>query len=264
MRCIELLRASRWLLPQPSPGATAAPPSAVAELGVVSRCSRPRRTQLNQITIRRAESAEDFEELCRFRYRIYVEEMQRTQRYADHDRKRIEEPLDATAAHFLAFAGDEIIGCIRWNSGLDTDFGEYADLYAMHLAGPFFPNRCAISTKLMVIPSYRRSTVPLSLCVECYSFGVARGTAFDFMDCNPHLERMFAHYGYRSYRGRIQHPEYGDVLPMVLVVLDHDHLQAVASPFAPVAARYPHEPEAVRHFHEHVSNHPLINNNGTH
>ena len=87
------------------------------------------KTKLAHLTIRQAESAEDRERLYEFRYRIYVEEMGRHQRYADHTRRRIEEPLDATAAHFLAVdPAGEVVGCLRWNSGADTDFGEYVDL----------------------------------------------------------------------------------------------------------------------------------------
>lgn len=211
------------------------------------------KSKLDQVTIRQAESAEDLERLFEFRYRIYVEEMARLQRYADHERRRIEEPLDATGTNFVALAEGEVVGCIRWNGGHNTDFGEYAELYAMHLAGPFFPQHCSISTKLMVAPDYRKTILPVRLCTIAYAFAAAEGSVFDFMDCNPHLERMFTRYGYRPYRGRINHVEYGDVLPMTLVVRDHEHLNALRSPFAPIAARYDPQPEAIRHFHHHIS-----------
>src|SRR4051794_24808022 len=97
------------------------------------------RTKLKDITIRLAESREDLEKLYRFRYAIYVEEMKRPQRYADHQRKRIQEPLDSLAANFIALKDDEIVGCIRWNGGQDAYFGEYVDLYDMRRAGPYFP-----------------------------------------------------------------------------------------------------------------------------
>ena len=44
------------------------------------------RTKLKDITIRLAESCEDREKLYRFRYAIYVEEMQRPQLYAEAHR----------------------------------------------------------------------------------------------------------------------------------------------------------------------------------
>ena len=86
------------------------------------------RAKLKDLIIRRAETAADLEKLYRFRYAVYVEEMGRPQRYADHGRKRIEEPLDAPAANFIALKDEEVVGCVRWNGGQDTDFGEYVDL----------------------------------------------------------------------------------------------------------------------------------------
>jgi len=47
--------------------------------------------------IRPVASSAEFAEVCRFRYQIYVEEMQRKQRYADHNKRIIEDPLDLTA-----------------------------------------------------------------------------------------------------------------------------------------------------------------------
>jgi hypothetical protein len=210
------------------------------------------RTKLKDITIRIAKSREDLEKLYRFRYAIYVEEMQRSQRYADHLRKRIEEPLDATAANFIAVRGDDIVGCIRWNGGQHTDFGEYVSLYDMRRAEPCFPERCSVTTKLMISPKYRRLRVGVDLCVAAFSHALGLGVVCDFMDCNPHLERYFARFGYRAYCGRISHPEYGDVLPMLLVFNDLVHLKALKSPLSRVAETYPPQPEVVRYFHDHV------------
>lgn len=204
------------------------------------------------VDIRCAESGRDFDRLFRFRYQVYVEEMNRPQQYADHRRKRIAEPLDEGSTQFIATKGDEIVGCLRWTSGAVRDFDEYADYYAMDVAGPYFPQRCSISTKFMVAPAYRRSSIATSLSIASYRFGASAGSAFDFIDCNPHLERMFSRYGYRSYRGRIDHHEYGDVLPMVLVLLDHDHLRAVRSLFSASAAEHPPDVAASRYFYDHI------------
>jgi hypothetical protein len=211
------------------------------------------RTKLKDITIRRAESADDLEKLYRFRYRVYVEEMGRPQRYADHAARRVEEPLDATAVNWIALDQDDrVVGCLRWNSGRDTDFSEYVDLYDMRRAGPYFPEHCGTTTKLMVDAAHRRSALPVLLCRAGYRQARQKGVIADFMDCNPHLEAQFAAFGYRPYRHRIQHPEYGDVLPMLLVCADLDHLRRVRSPLADIEAAHPRQPEVVRWFQEHV------------
>ncbi len=210
------------------------------------------KTKLPEVTIRLAKSSEDLEKLYRFRYHIYVEEMGRTQRYADHAQRRIEEPFDATGANFIALAGDELVGCLRWNGGRHTDFGEYVDLYDMRCAGPYFPHHCGTTTKLMVSREYRRTGLVVPLCTAGYQHARAQGLMVDFMDCNPHLESQFAQFGYRAYRPRIQHPEYGNVLPMLLVCPDYDHLAELHSPLAPLEAEHPRNPACVRYFAEKV------------
>ena len=222
---------------------------------ILHGCRCLMKTKLTHLTIRQAESPEDLEKLYRFRYRIYVEEMGRHQRYADHAGRRVEEPLDATAAHFIAVDGEKIVGCLRWNSGLDTDFGEYVELYQMHRAGPYFPAQCGTTTKVMVAPEYRRTGLVVRLCQAGYTHARSRGLVADFMDCNPHLEEQFAQFGYRPYRSRTEHPEYGDVLPMLLLCPDLEHLQRVRSPLATIEAAHPRHPEAVDFFHQHVLNH---------
>ncbi len=205
---------------------------------------------MSQLTVRLAETAEDREKLFRFRYEIYVEEMGRVQKYADHERRRIEEPFDATGANFVAFTGDKVIGCLRWNSGLDTDFAEYVELYAMERAGRYFPGRCGTTTKFMVAPQWRVSSLPLRLCLAGYAHARRRGMLCDFMDCNPHLEAQFHRFGYRAYRGRIQHPEYGDVLPMMMISADLEHHQRCDSPLLPLERTCPRDDEAVAYLRD--------------
>jgi hypothetical protein len=205
---------------------------------------------MSQLTIRLAESDEDREKLFRFRYEIYVEEMGRVQKHADHERRRIEEPFDAAGANFVAFAGDKVIGCVRWNSGLDTDFAEYVDLYAMQRAGRYFPDCCGTSTKFMVAATWRHSSLSLRLLLKGYAHARQHGMLCDFMDCNPHLEAMFSRFGYRAYRGRIQHPEYGNVLPMMLISADHEYLIRCGSPFLDIERTCPSNEEAVAYLQE--------------
>jgi hypothetical protein len=55
----------------------------------------------------------ELEELFSFRYRIYVEEMQRKQKYANHASKQTRDPLDDFAINLIARDAD---GAIIWGS----------------------------------------------------------------------------------------------------------------------------------------------------
>jgi hypothetical protein len=207
-------------------------------------------------TIRKAESAEDRQRVFRFRYEIYVEEMNRPQTYADHAARMIEEPLDKTGRIYLA--EDEqgrVVGTVRSNYGSDTDFGCYEDFYQLRYTGGSFPARVSITTKLMVAKDHRQGSLAARLSMATYRDGITSGILFDFIDCNPHLEDTFHRYGYRTYTGRICHPEYGDVLPMVLLLTDLDHLEQVGSPFARPCRQHLTHIEANRFLHQLIHRH---------
>jgi hypothetical protein len=68
----------------------------------------------------------ELEEPFSFRYRIYVEEMQRKQKYANHASKQIRDPLDDFAINLIARDADgAIIGAVRTNFGRDGNLGDY-------------------------------------------------------------------------------------------------------------------------------------------
>ena len=57
-----------------------------------------------------ASSDAEREAIYRFRYRVYVEEMNRYRSVADHDGKRLVEPDDARSHLFYASDGEAVIG----------------------------------------------------------------------------------------------------------------------------------------------------------
>jgi GNAT superfamily N-acetyltransferase len=203
--------------------------------------------------IRIAQTSEDRQRVFRFRYEIYVEEMQRQQKYADHAARTVEEPFDQTGHIFLA--EDEmgrVVGTLRTNFGRDTDFGSYRELYGLACTGRWFPQHVSICTKLMVAPEYRSSRLGIRLAGHLYQFGLEHNILFDFIDCNPPLEPLFFGLGYCRYHPRIQHPEYGDVLPLVLPLTDLAHLEEVGSPFARICREHCPLHAANHHLHQTV------------
>lgn len=191
------------------------------------------------IEVRLARSKEDLMKLFRFRYAIYVEEMGRKPKHANHAAQTVEEPLDSTGHNMIALEDGQIVGALRANIGAETEFGEYSDLYEMRRAGTWFPVHVSMTSKFMVAPPHRSGTVAVRLALACFEFGCAQDIYFDFMDTNPHLEATYRRLGYRAYKGRAVHHEYGDVLPMVLSLTDEPHLMAVHSPYLRVRRKFP-------------------------
>ena len=174
----------------------------------------------------------DLEKIYRFRYRIYVDEMQRFQKHADHAAKRIRDPLDDGAINIAAFEGGEVVGVVRANESRGSNLGAYEPFFQLDRMGDDHPEHTSIVTRLMIAPHLRRSTLAVRLCIECYTLGLEEGIKWCFIDCNDHLVEFFKGLGFMPYIGKIIHEEYGEVTPMRLRLHDQQHLDAVRSPFA--------------------------------
>ena len=70
--------------------------------------------------IREAVTPEERDEVFRFRYQVYVEEMGRYRSVADHEGRKLIEADDATARLYYATDGERPVGAMRHNWGGDA------------------------------------------------------------------------------------------------------------------------------------------------
>ena len=194
---------------------------------------------MQNIEIRPANGRTDLLDIYRFRYSIYHEEMKRPQRYADHSRRLIIDPLDACATNLLALEDREIVGVVRVNFAKDISLASYESFYAMPQFGAAHPQRTAMVTRLMILPRMRGSRLAIDMSAACYRLGLEHDIDYNFIDCNAHLVRFFKSLGYRDYQGKRVHEEYGEVTPLVFHLHDKDHLEKIKSPLLPVIAGWP-------------------------
>lgn len=180
--------------------------------------------------IRVAAGDDEREQLYSFRYRVYVEEMGRVQKYADHEARSIRDPLDLTGHNLIALEGTRIVGCIRINFAENGGLDYYRRLLEMDSLVPGYPQQVSLCTRLMVAPEMRGSALALRLCTASYDYGWRHGIRWNFIDCNDHLVGFFRRLGY-LWTHRAVHEEYGDVNGMCLDLRDKAHLTACKSPF---------------------------------
>lgn len=183
------------------------------------------------IEIRLAKTREELDAIYRLRYEVYVEEMHRTQRYADHGRKMIIDPLDINSFVFGAWDGSNLVATVRQNFYRLTNIGEYFDMYHLHLFTNALLDHTTLTTRLMVMPKYRKTTLPIRMCSAAYEFCTKRGSIVDLIDCNHPLDAFFKSCGYVVHRDDLVHPEYGQVFVMKLFAADSEMLERVRSPF---------------------------------
>jgi hypothetical protein len=183
------------------------------------------------IRIRRVESDAERRAIYRLRYDVYIEELGRTQHYADHARRCIEEPLDASSQLFGAFDGVQCVGTVRCTYGRDGGLGIYESLYEMDSVGPAHPSCTSVTTKLLVAAHLRNTTLAYRLSVATYQQAVMDGILFDFIDVYPPRVPFFERLGYEVHLPARMHEEFGNVIVMRLALRDVTHLAAVKSPF---------------------------------
>ncbi len=216
---------SRWLsedAPQVSDGAM--------EPGETHRSSKTRPPQPSvkaRIVIARPQ---ELPEVFRFRYRVYVKEMQRQQRYANHALQQTTDELDAHGVNLMAVLNGSIVGTARVNFLEDGRVGSYEDFYELDKLSPAERHQTSITTSLIVDQSLRSSSLPLMLVRACYRTLIERDSQLNLIDCNDHLVPFFRRLGYQSL-GQKTHYDYGRVNRMSLELQNEAQLAQARSPF---------------------------------
>ena len=181
--------------------------------------------------IRLAANQDELEQLYRFRYSIYVEEMHRVQHDADHVNKRITDVLDENGYNLLAFKNKEIVGAVRINFTRIGTIPYYMEFYRiLEQSGATTENSCIV-TRLMISQFLRKSTLAMRINIAAYDFSVSRDIHYGFIDCNDHLVNFFKSFGWHHYIGTSKHKEYGEVHPLKLDLYDEELFRNINSPF---------------------------------
>ena len=183
-------------------------------------------------SIHLARTAAERDAIYRLRYRVYVEEMHRPQKDADHDSRIITDALDSFGLLFGAWRHEVCIGTMRVNLLREGDIGAYREMYGLQSLTPDEIERSSITTRLMVMPGARRRGVSVALACAAAALSADVGIDYDYIDCNEHLVDFFRHLGYLPHRTDLVHPEYGAVTVMKVDLDDEAHLRAVGSPLA--------------------------------
>lgn len=187
-----------------------------------------------------ATTPEEKQRIYRFRYQVYVEEMRKQPKSANHRDKLLTDELDETATLLYIAQGDEIIATLQRSfldsSSLPTRL--YQHLGIAQFAAAFPKSALSVSTRLMVAPSYRNSTTAGAIILAAYQDARDRGVQFDFLHAAAWLIPFYTNLGYRRYTDHFLDPDVGLQVPQVLVLEDVEHLRNVRSPFYRKTRRY--------------------------
>lgn len=207
-----------------------------------------------------ATSEDEIRQVCRLRYRVFVEALGEEQRFADSGAKTIREPYDETGVIVVAKKGTAVVGTVRINCWrdlpsdlIDTSTGipRYLVDAGMKLPDCIDQGIVASSAKICAEDIPDRFPVsgfeqPVSLgrrlMVEQYRIYSSMGIELHFGVGKPEMAGFFRSLGYRRYRetigGTFEESEQPHLLGY-LVVFDRGHLSRTGSLFKNYVPRDP-------------------------
>lgn len=99
------------------------------------------------------------------------------------------------------------------------------------------PAAITSTSRFVVAPAWRTSTVGIELLLEAYRTSAGLGARFNLIHCVPGLIAYYEKLGCRRFTKNFIRHDTGLNVPMVLAIRDVAHLESVKSPFLAVANR---------------------------
>jgi SAM-dependent methyltransferase/GNAT superfamily N-acetyltransferase len=187
------------------------------------------------VRIVEASSPEQREEVYRFRYQIYGEELGKVLGGIDHDRRCYDDNMDKHA--FLLAAVDQksgqVVGTVRNNSLADPSFPEILkeQMNLRPMLREFDPEKIGYSSAFMVDPAYRGKTVASLLFLALYRELIKRGREVELCVAEMALVNLYHQIGFRNYGTPYRSETTGGLRALLVhAAQDREYIKKVKSP----------------------------------
>lgn len=197
--------------------------------------------------IKIAETPAEREAVYRLRYEVYVREKGIQCQDADHTRGWVRDYLDEKGILLIATRNGDVAGTIRLNLAKDGPL-EFEEQYGARYFATYYPEHVSTTTKFIIHPRCRKSTVAVALAKHLFKLAKELRVVFDFINVDDDLVPFYRKMGYRLYGPRFDHPEFGNVPAMILLLDDLRYLDSVGCPMRQIAMENPVRPESVGYY----------------
>ena len=186
------------------------------------------------MSIRFAETDDDFKLSFQLRYKIYVEEMGRLKGESNEMRRELRDERDQSARILIACKDQKIVGTMRILWGGDKDFDRHQT--KMYNISPFMQslhcNEICIIERLMVDKSCRGSSVMLRMYKEALQFIIKNKIELMLLASEPHHINHYQRLGAKAFAKIRMYEGIGPVMPMAQAMGDFEYQKKVNSPFS--------------------------------
>ncbi len=183
--------------------------------------------------IKTARTPEKKTAIFNFRYKVYIEEMNKLHIAADHGQKLMSDEADGHAMQYYAEAEDEIIATARSQRGKEGSFSEKEiKFFQINAFERYIPHdKLAIVDRFIVQKEYRHGRLANQMMLAIYSGALEAGIRLCFISCEDKLLSMYLRYGFREYTEPLLLASSEKRHRLILFLCDSKHLQKTRSPF---------------------------------
>jgi hypothetical protein len=188
--------------------------------------------------VRVAETEEEREAIFRFRYSVYVEELNRKLGGADHARRVVHDDEDDRPYTLLLYTAGEdgaLTGTVRlrhWAPGAVP--AKERATFSMERFPGLERLGVAEGGRLMIRPDQRGQLGLVSMACAMYQLMAGElGVDLGFLNCATGLVRHYRLMGFRTYAGRLVPTPDGIEVPLVILLSDAAHLERAGAFIAP-------------------------------
>ena len=143
---------------------------------------------------------------------------------------------DEAARHLFLTAGKSIASCLRsYTAEMIAPSDDMIKIFELETFAEFKPAQLSFTDHMVIGKRWRGTQAPALMTAAAIKLERRLGAHFDFTYCPPALVGLYEKIGYRCHANQYWEAAEGLQVPMVLVMDDVLHLQAINSPFAPLA-----------------------------
>ncbi len=205
--------------------------------------------------VRVAETAKEREDIYRFRYKVYVDDLKKEVPGSDSAKRELRDTEDESGILlYIADGGGAVLGTLRLNvlsKGVSEDLRQLYDLDQFDDVPA-----ASISVASRFVVAAEAMTAGAALSQYALGWALEHGIKLVFSYCSPHMVASYEQLGFRRYKDNFTDPV-GYRVPMLLVLFDKDHLRRIGSPLYPSIAPASNDTDWNKFFEAHFPEYHL-------
>jgi len=182
------------------------------------------------LKIKIAQNNNELMNVFKFRYAIYIEELNKSFIKHDDELKILKDEFDDTAYHICLFDDDNLVGCLRLRYPPVND----NEICRLNIPKHFQEKyKLSVSSRLMLKKEFRNTSAIVALMDYTYDKNIRDGVDFGLIEIENYLVRLYKKFGFHELKKHVN--EYGFERTVMFVNgRDFQHFSKINSSYSKV------------------------------